>query len=73
MSMFFWYLVKNDLSSVRVYKVPEKHGHVYLVGLYLIQPNNCLGKVTTIMNDMTDEDKQLMMMNKAKRAKVLGN
>ena len=39
-----WYLVNSDLSSVRVtevyigqvnfYKVPEKHGHVYLVRLY---------------------------------------
>merc|ERR1712071_480045 len=31
------------------------------------------GKVTTIMGDLTDEDKQLMMMNKSKRAKVMGN
>ena len=38
MAIFFWYLGKNDLSSVHVYrgvkrkshfnKVPEKHGHV---------------------------------------------
>jgi len=31
------------------------------------------GKVTAIMGDLTDEDKHLMMMNKSKRAKVLGN
>ena len=38
MVVFFWYLVKSDLSKVHVYgnvqwishflKVPEKHGHV---------------------------------------------
>ena len=32
MVVFFWYLVKRDLSSV--YNIPEQHGHVYLVGLY---------------------------------------
>ena len=41
----FWYIVKHDLSSVRYctvaytsvtfYKVPEQHGRVYLVGLYM--------------------------------------
>ena len=46
MAVYFWYLVKRDFSSLRVfmvaynekvtfYKVPEKHGHVYLVGLNL--------------------------------------
>ena len=44
MAVCLWYLVKSDLSSVRVYsseharqvtdyKVPEKHGHVNLVTL----------------------------------------
>ena len=37
------------------------------------QHNLVVGKVTAIMGDLTDEDKQLMMMNKSKRAKVLGN
>ena len=49
MSVCIWYLVKRDLSSVRIvytvrskhysvtfYKVPEQHSHVYLVGLYLL-------------------------------------
>ena len=46
MALCFWYLVKRDLPSVRyctveytsvtVYKVPEQHGHVYLVVLYLV-------------------------------------
>ena len=43
MAVCFWYLVKSYSSCVRVYtgqvsffQVPEKkHGHVYLVGLYL--------------------------------------
>ena len=45
MAVLFWYLVKCDLTSVRVYsslhwtshfhKVPENHGHVYLVGLQI--------------------------------------
>ena len=37
-----WYLVKTELSSVHMYtwhvtfyKVPEKHGHFYLVTLYI--------------------------------------
>ena len=30
MVVFFWYLVKSDF-----YSVPEKHCHVYLVGLYV--------------------------------------
>ena len=46
MAVCFWYPVKCDLSIVRSVctvaltgqvtfsKVPEKHGHVYLVGLY---------------------------------------
>ena len=44
MAMCFWYLVKSDLSSVRVdsslywkvifYKVSEKHGHVFMVRFY---------------------------------------
>ena len=43
MTVFFWYLVKRDLSSARqctkaytsvtFHKIPEQHGHVYLVGL----------------------------------------
>ena len=42
MAVCFWYLVKSDLSDVRMYsrvhcsshfyKVPEKHSQVYLVG-----------------------------------------
>ena len=49
MTVFFWYLVRRDLSSVHVnssvnwtslfYMVQEKHGHVYLVTLYI-------GKIT---------------------------
>ena len=36
MAVCFWFLVKSDLSSViTFYKVPEKQGNVYLVGLYL--------------------------------------
>ena len=45
MTVLAWYLVKRGLSSVRYctvaytivtfYKVPEQHGHVYLVGLYI--------------------------------------
>ena len=45
MAVCFWYLAKSDLSSVNVHiaytgqvtfcKVPEKHGHVYLIGLYV--------------------------------------
>ena len=42
MTVFFWYLVKRDLysvctvayTSVILYKIPDKHGHVYLVGLH---------------------------------------
>ena len=39
MTVCFWYLVRNDMSSVRVYRslhynVPAKHDHVYLVTLY---------------------------------------
>ena len=44
MAVFFWYLVKRDLSSVRystrvyltshfVQGLSEKHGHIYLVTL----------------------------------------
>ena len=45
MAMCFWYPVKHNLSSVcyctvvctsvTFYKIPEQHGHVYFVGLYL--------------------------------------
>ena len=40
MAVRFWYLVKIDLSSVlycsvAFTKVPEQHGHVYLVWLYV--------------------------------------
>ena len=45
MAVFFCYLVKRDLSSVRYcivahttvtfYTVPEQHSHIYLVTLYL--------------------------------------
>ena len=45
MAVCFWYPVKSDFSRTRaysivqwkitVYKVPGKHGHVYLVGLYM--------------------------------------
>ena len=42
MAVFFWYLpcdmYKGTVAytgQVTFYKVPEKHGHVYLVGLYL--------------------------------------
>ena len=46
MAVFIWYLVKRDCpvsrvlcctvayTSVTFSKVPEQHGHVYLVGLY---------------------------------------
>ena len=47
MAVLVWYFVIRDLSSVRYYKVaytcmtfckvPEQHGHVYLVGLYQLQ------------------------------------
>ena len=43
-AVLFWYLVKSDLSSIRFctgtytsvifYKVPEQHGHVYLVEFF---------------------------------------
>ena len=41
MAVLFWLLIKSDLYNVRVYSseqvtfymVPEKHGHVDLVGL----------------------------------------
>ena len=47
-AVYLWYLVKRDLSSFATvhkrqytnatfYKVPDKHGHVYLVGLYNVQ------------------------------------
>ena len=38
LSVFFWYLVKNDLTNIQCtfYKVPEQHGHGYLVTLYKI-------------------------------------
>ena len=45
MALFYWYLVKIQLSSVHVYsslhrtshilKVPEKHGHFLLVNIYV--------------------------------------
>ena len=39
MAVCFWYLLKSDTcrvaytKQVTLYKVPEIHGHVYLVGL----------------------------------------
>ena len=55
MAVCFWFLVKRDLSSVRYctvaytsltfYKVPEQHGHVYLVGLYKSFFNKLRGKL----------------------------
>ena len=49
MAVYFWYLVKSDLSNIRhvtahtyagqvtFYKLPETHGHVELVTLYIRQ------------------------------------
>ena len=38
MAVHFWYRVKSDLPVYvcTFYKVPEKHGHVYLVRLYMM-------------------------------------
>ena len=46
MAVFFWHLLKSDLASVRYcmyseypytfYKVPETHGHVLLVTLFIL-------------------------------------
>ena len=57
MSVCFWNLVKNDLSSVHMYskyngditfyRVLEKHGHVYLVGLYH-SPHKLVNKLVMI-------------------------
>ena len=45
MAVFIWFVVKSDCpvyactvaytEQVSFYKVPDKHGHVYLAGLYV--------------------------------------
>ena len=55
MTVFFWYLLKSDLSPVYTctaaytfYKVPEKHGHVKLFALYICIAATC--SVSSVRN-----------------------